>query len=103
MKNKARTISYSQSISPLTQNELRNKYFKQFVGSEYSVKDFVIQEIADNDYNLNIPRYVDTFEEEEPIDIDAIAEEIQALDIETTETDKRIASYCKELNIKTPF
>jgi type I restriction enzyme M protein len=32
-----------------------------------------LQEIAENDYNLNIPRYVDTFEAEESIDINAIA------------------------------
>jgi len=37
-------------------------------------------DIESNDYNLNIPRYVDTFEAEEGIDIDAIAKEIKALD-----------------------
>ena len=42
-------------------------------------------------------------QQEETIDINAVAEEIQALDIEIDETDKRIASYCQELNIKTPF
>lgn len=62
-----------------------------------------LQEVAENDYNLNIPRYVDTFEEEEPIDINAVAKDIQTLDVEISETDKRIASYCKELNIETPF
>jgi type I restriction enzyme M protein len=62
-----------------------------------------LQEIKDNDYNLNIPRYVDTFEEEEPININTVAEEIKALDLEIAETDKRIESYCEELNIKTPF
>ncbi|MCG2461972.1 type I restriction-modification system subunit M [Flavobacteriaceae bacterium F89] len=62
-----------------------------------------LSEIEENDYNLNIPRYVDTFEEEEPVDIEAVANEIQALDIDLKETDTLIASFCKELNIKTPF
>jgi hypothetical protein len=44
-----------KGISPLTQNELRNKYFKQFIGSEYSIKDFVIPDKylkTDNDKDL---------------------------------------------------
>ena len=62
-----------------------------------------LKEIADNDYNLNIPRYVDTFEEEEAIDITAVAKDIQALDSDIAQTHKRIAEFCKELNIETPF
>lgn len=62
-----------------------------------------LSEVAENDYNLNIPRYVDTFEEEEQIDIEAVATEIQNLDSSLQETDKLIASFCKELNIKAPF
>ncbi len=48
-----------------------------------------LEEIKENDYNLNIPRYVDTFEEEEPIDISAVREQLvkhmedsRALDVE---------------------
>ncbi|MGY0391946.1 type I restriction-modification system subunit M [Bizionia sp. KMM 8389] len=83
-------------------NQIVETYTNRTVTDKYSHRA-TLQEIADNDYNLNIPRYVDTFEEEEPIDINEVAEEIQALDLEIAETDKRIASYCKELNIKTPF
>ena len=39
-----------------------------------------IAEIEENDFNLNVPRYVDTFEEEEKIDIDAVQEEIDQLE-----------------------
>ena len=39
-----------------------------------------LQEIKENDYNLNIPRYVDTFEEEEEIDIHAVMTEIKELE-----------------------
>lgn len=62
-----------------------------------------ISEVEENDYNLNIPRYVDTFEEEEQIDIDTVATEIQTLDINLGENETLIASFCEELNIKTPF
>jgi type I restriction enzyme M protein len=62
-----------------------------------------ISEVEENDYNLNIPRYVDTFEEEEQIDIETVATEIQTLDIDLGENETLIASFCEELNIKTPF
>lgn len=60
-------------------------------------------EIAENDYNLNIPRYVDTFMEEEPVDLEAVAKELKTLESEMQETDKIIAKYCKELGIEAPF
>ena len=82
--------------------DIVNTYKNRAVKDKYSYRA-TLQEIADNDYNLNIPRYVDTFEEEAPIDINAVAQQIQALDLEIAETDKRIATYCAELNIKTPF
>lgn len=62
-----------------------------------------LSEVAENDYNLNIPRYVDTFEEEESINLDEVTQEIKKLDAEMTETDKKIAAYCKELGITAPF
>jgi type I restriction enzyme M protein len=62
-----------------------------------------LKEIADNDYNLNIPRYVDSFEIEESIDIDAIAQELHTLEETMKSTDKVIEGFCKELNIATPF
>jgi len=62
-----------------------------------------MSEIRENDYNLNIPRYVDTFEEEEPVDIDDVARKLLALDEEMARTDSMIAGYCKELGIPAPF
>ncbi len=62
-----------------------------------------LEEVKENDYNLNIPRYVDTFEEEEPVDIKQVAGELKQLDTEITETDKVIAGFCQELGIETPF
>jgi type I restriction enzyme M protein len=62
-----------------------------------------LNEIKENDYNLNIPRYVDTFEEEEEIDLDAVTTEIRKLDAESAEIDEKIAKYTKELGIESPF
>ena len=60
-------------------------------------------EIAENDYNLNIPRYVDTFEEEDPIDLGDVSGELNALEVEMDDADSEISSFCRELNISTPF
>ncbi|MEH6703313.1 MAG: type I restriction-modification system subunit M [Galbibacter orientalis] len=62
-----------------------------------------LEEIAENDYNLNIPRYVDTFEEEEPVDLQAVAQQLQALEGNIQAVDKEIAAFCKELAIEKPF
>ena len=62
-----------------------------------------LEEVRENDYNLNIPRYVDTFVAEEEIDINAIADSLKALDTGIKNTDETIAAFCKELNISTPF
>ena len=93
-----------------TQNELReqdidkiiNTYRERTVHDKYSHLA-TLDEIKENDYNLNIPRYVDTFEEEEPIDIDAVSDELRALEYDIKETDKTIADFCSQLNIKTPY
>ena len=58
-----------------------------------------LDEIAENDYNLNIPRYVDTFEEEAPIDIEEVKGKIQKIDEEIAEIDKELEVYLKELGI----
>ena len=60
-------------------------------------------EFALNDYNLNIPRYVDTFEEEVAVDINAVAKELKQLETEMQETDRTIAGFCQELEITNPF
>ena len=54
-------------------------------------------EIKDNDFNLNIPRYVDTFEEDEEIDIRTVQEEIGELDAELAQVHEQMQGYLKEL------
>lgn len=55
------------------------------------------KDIIENDYNLNIPRYVDTFEEEEQVDIKATQKEIEKLEAELVGVRKEMNKYLKEL------
>ena len=57
------------------------------------------QELADNDFNLNIPRYVDTFEEEEEIDLAAVKKEIAGLEKELVTVRSKMDRYLKELGL----
>lgn len=56
-----------------------------------------LQEIQENDYNLNIPRYVDTFEEEEEIDLMAVRAEREQLKAQLTALESEMAKYLEEL------
>ncbi len=58
-----------------------------------------LKEVIENDFNLNIPRYVDTFEEQEEIDIHAVMQEIKVLEAKRAELDKEIDIYLKELGL----
>lgn len=60
------------------------------------------EEIVENDFNLNIPRYVDTFEEEEPISLAEVSREIEKIDQEIDESMKELASMAQELTAATP-
>ena len=70
---------------------------------EKYAKVATLAEVKANDYNLNIPRYVDTFEAEAEIDLNDIAKQLQALEIESQKTDVEIAKFCAELGIDSPF
>lgn len=93
-----------------TQNVLRESDIDKIIATyrerteleKYS-KRASLEFIAAQDYNLNIPRYVDTFEAEAHIDIDAIAQDLKALDANMANIDATIADFCKQLNISTPF
>jgi len=54
-------------------------------------------EIAENDFNLNIPRYVDTFEEEAEVDIAAVQTEIESLEVELKTVQAEITNYLNQL------
>ena len=89
-----------------TQNKLRQEHIEKIVNTYRERKEIEkyshcasMQEVKDNDYNLNIPRYVDTFEEEEEIDIQAVMSEIKELESKRAELDAQIEVYLKELGI----
>jgi type I restriction enzyme M protein len=58
-----------------------------------------LDEIKENEYNLNIPRYVDTFEEEDPIDLQQVQSNIAQLKVEIAEVEKQMDAYLKELGL----
>lgn len=88
------------------QNKLRdsdiNKIFQTY--KDYKTVDkysYVakFEDISDNDFNLNIPRYVDTFEEEPEIDIKEVQKEIDALEIELEKVREEMKKHLKELDL----
>ena len=89
-----------------TQNKLRPEHIQKIIETYRNRSEIekyshcaTLKEIEENDYNLNIPRYVDTFEEEEPIDIKAVMAEIKELEAKRSDLDKQIEVYLKELGI----
>ncbi|OCL94303.1 type I restriction-modification system subunit M [Arcobacter porcinus] len=92
------------------QNYLTNENIEKIIDTYANRKEIEkyshlasMKEIKENDYNLNIPRYVDTFEEEEVIDLDKVSSELKALEIDMKTTDETIAKFCDELGIAKPF
>lgn len=86
------------------QNKLRTKdidkivnTFKAFETTDKYSSVVKPSEVAENDYNLNIPRYVDTFEEEEPVDIPAVQQKIEKLEEELVEVRAEMNAHLKEL------
>ncbi|MBV5329198.1 MAG: type I restriction-modification system subunit M, partial [Chlorobium sp.] len=91
-------------VSGKNQNTLSAEHLDKIIGTckerkevdKYAhVAEFA--EIRENDFNLNIPRYVDTFEEEEEIDIDAVQAEIDKLEQELAEVRLTMAAKLKEI------
>lgn len=88
------------------QNVLRNSDIARIV-STYDARETVdkysyvasYDEIKDNDFNLNIPRYVDTFEEEELVDIDEVKQNIANIEAELAQVQAQMATYLEELGL----
>ncbi len=86
------------------QNRLRPEDLQNVVATYTAFKKIekyaykaTIKEIAENDFNLNIPRHVDTFEAEDEIDIDAVQQKTDGIEAELAKTRKQMAMYLKEL------
>ena len=89
------------------QNKLRpediEKAVKAFRGygrvDKYS-RPVAVSEIKENDYNLNITRYIDAAEEEMPVDVQRTIDELKILKKEYEEIEEKVSGYLKELNYK---
>ncbi len=89
------------------QNKLRDLDIEKIIKTHHDYKTIdkysyraTIEEIQEAEYNLNIPRYVDTFEEEEEIDIEAVQKEIKQLESELAETRSEMDKYLMELGYR---
>ena len=97
-KDKAKNVLEPANITKIveTYQAFRN-------GANAEVENYshvaTLDEIVENEYNLNIPRYVDTFEEEEIINIDEVNAEIAELKTRIAEVEKQMAKYLEELGL----
>ncbi|SHF16800.1 type I restriction enzyme M protein [Atopostipes suicloacalis DSM 15692] len=88
------------------QNEMDEGHIEKIIET-YKNREFVdkfayvaeFDEIVENDYNLNIPRYVDTFEEPEPIDVVQLSKDIQEIDKELEKNKKEFLGMMDELQV----
>ena len=88
------------------QNILRDSDIARIV-STYKARENVdkfshvasFEEIRENDFNLNIPRYVDTFEEEELVDIDEVKQNISSIEAELAQVQAQMKRYLEELGL----
>ena len=92
-QNRLRLEDIERIIATYTKREEIDKYSHKAT----------LEEIRENDFNLNIPRYVDTFEEEEPIDLNEVVSELRKINEEMKKVDAEIKKYCDELGIQAPI
>ncbi|MGH4121715.1 MAG: type I restriction-modification system subunit M [Clostridium sp.] len=76
------------------------KAYDEYVDVEKYANVVDIEDIKENDYNLNISRYVDTSEEEEEVGIESVIEEINELGIKEKEIGLKLNGYLKELGFE---
>jgi type I restriction enzyme M protein len=91
-------------VSGKNQNDLSEEHIQKIIDTFNNREDVdkyahvaAFEEISENDFNLNILRYVDTFEEEESIDVDAVQLEIDSLEKELAEVKVKMAQKLKEI------
>lgn len=91
-------------------NTLEEEHIEKIVNAYRERKDIdkfchvaTMDEIEQNGFNLNIPRYVDTFEKEPDIDLEAKANDIEKLNAEIEQAETELKKYFDELGLKFPF
>jgi len=96
-KNKNQNVLRDQDI-----DRIIDTFNQRKTESKYSYVA-PISEIADNDYNLNIPRYIDTFTKEDEIDLNAVTADLKQLQVQEKDINAAISEYTRELGIESPF
>ena len=91
--NKAQNILTDENIEKIYSTYKTRKDVAKFA------RKVSLKEIEENDFNLNITRYVDTFTEEAPVDIQANLKELAELEPELKKLEKQMDVYLKELGI----
>jgi type I restriction enzyme M protein len=93
-------------VEGTNQNKLGAEHIEKIVATYRAYKTVdkyayraTVEEIKENDFNLNIPRYVDTFEPEAEVDLKAVEAEIGKLETELAGVRKQMAGYLKELGV----
>ena len=99
----SRDFKAGKNQNLLSDDNIRKIVETYFAGNDVDKYAYVasLDEIKENDYNLNIPRYVDTFEEEEEIDLLAVRAERETLKAQLTELETEMARYLEELGYET--
>lgn len=98
-KEKAKNVLRDEDVAKIVETYLKYRNGENAEIEKYS-HVASLEEIKKNEYNLNIPRYVDTFEEEEIIDIDAVNAEIADLKAQIAAVEAEMDNYLKELGLK---
>lgn len=98
-KGKNQNILRDCDIEHIVNTYKKYKTDINFSGEEKYSHVATLDEIKENDFNLNIPRYVDTFEEEELVDIDEVKQNIENIEKELAEVQTQMKKYLEELGI----
>jgi type I restriction enzyme M protein len=95
-------IKTQHILRPEDIDKIISTYKARRVENKYSYVA-TLGEIEKNEFNLNIPRYIDTFEEEEAVDLKVVSNELKRLNVEMKNNDTSISAYCQDLGIEPPF
>ncbi|OIO05023.1 MAG: type I restriction endonuclease subunit M [Elusimicrobia bacterium CG1_02_63_36] len=98
----ARDFQQLKNKNKLRQEDIDKilKAYRDYAEIEKYCRPASLDEIRRNDYNLNIPRYVDITEDEEPIDVQKTIDELKKLRKERAEAEAKVEGYLKELGYK---
>jgi type I restriction enzyme M protein len=92
-KEKTQNVLTEEGLQRITEAYDRYATIEKF--AYRATKD----EIKENDFNLNIPRYVDTFEDETPVDMETVKQNIYRIETELSVVKERMSGYLEELGL----